>query len=427
MRKIRDYSSKFVVCCFTMAQYEFDLLIAGAGPAGCTLALNLAGKGLSIGIIEKDVFPRHKICGDALSGKVLNVMKRIPGGVYEDFLLNVDKIPSWGIRFVAPNYHGIDVPFILNRESDQSPPGYMCKRNDFDNFMFGRLKEYSNIQIFQGERLAQVTTFPEYILAKSQNHEFRGKVIAGADGVHSTVRKCLQDTRVDKKHFCVGIRGYYENVSDLHPENFIELIFLKRSLPGYFWIFPSTGGLVNAGFGMLQNLISERKENLTDMLEDILSNDPLIAPRFRHARLVSRAEAHTLPLGTYQFNRSGNRFILLGDAGFLVDPFSGEGIGNAMVSGEIASAILEVNFKNEDFSAAALTIYDARLRQRFSQEFRTMAVLQYLARSAKLFNLVVDKARKNKEVSELLTMMFTQDNVRKKLTQPGFYARLFFK
>jgi menaquinone-9 beta-reductase len=410
-----------------MAQHEFDLLIAGAGPAGCTLALNMAAKGFNIGIIEKDVFPRHKICGDALSGKVLNVMKRIPGDVYSDFLRNVPKIPSWGIRFIAPNQHEIDIPFILNRVADQPAPGFVCNRNDFDNFMFGRLRDYPNIHIFEGEQINKVTTHPDYILAETQTHEFRGKVIAGADGVHSTVRKSFQNTRIDKKHFCVGIRGYYENVSGLHPENFIELIFLKDLLPGYFWIFPSAGGLVNAGLGILQNHLGKRRENLIHMLNDIVTNDPLIGPRFKNARLVHRPGAHTLPLGTYNFKRSGNRFILLGDAGFLVDPFSGEGIGNAMASGEIAAAILEENFTSNDFSAEALTNYDARIHRRFSQEFRTMGVMQHLAGSARLFNLVVDKARKNKEVKELLTAMFTSEDVRKKLTNPGFYAKLLFR
>ncbi|MCX6266674.1 MAG: FAD-dependent monooxygenase [Bacteroidetes bacterium] len=175
-----------------MAQYEFDLLIAGAGPAGCTLALNLADKGIRIGILEKDVFPRNKVCGDALSGKVLNVMKRIPGGIYDDFLANVDKIPSRGIRFIAPNHHAIDIPFFLSGTNDQPAPGYVCKRNDFDNFMFGNLQKFQNIQIFEGESVIEVVSREDYILVKTTHHEFRGKVIAGADGVHSKVRKHLQ-------------------------------------------------------------------------------------------------------------------------------------------------------------------------------------------------------------------------------------------
>ncbi|MCX6266673.1 MAG: geranylgeranyl reductase, partial [Bacteroidetes bacterium] len=91
---------------------------------------------------------------------------------------------------------------------------------------------------------------------------------------------------------------------------------------------------------MMQHEIIKRKINLKQILQDIISNDPIVSPRFRNARLIGKPEAHTLPLGTNHLTRSGHRFILLGDAAFLVDPFSGEGIGNAMASGEIAAAIL---------------------------------------------------------------------------------------
>ncbi len=410
-----------------MANFEFDLLIVGAGPAGCTLALNMAGKGIRIGIIEKDPSPRHKICGDALSGKVLNVMKRIPGNVYEDFLQQVEKIPSRGIRFVAPNHNEIDVPFLLHPDADSPPPGYVCKRNDFDRFLFEKLMNYQNIHVFEGERVDRVFHHADHVVAVTQNHEFRGKVIAGADGVNSTVRKFLQPGREPKEHFCVGIRGYFENVAGLHPENYIELAFLKSLLPGYFWIFPSTGGLVNAGFGMMQNRVSKERINLTQKLDELINTDPFLAPRFKHARLAGKPEAHRLPLGTHYLKRSGDRFILLGDAAFLVDPFSGEGIGNAMASGEISASILEQNFSNNDFSAEALLTYDARINKRFKQEFKTMSVMQRLAGSAKLFNMVVNKARKNNDVRELLSSMFTSQDVMKKLTSPDFYLKLLFK
>ena len=410
-----------------MAEHEFDLLIAGAGPAGCTLALNLAGKSLRIGIIEKDWFPRHKICGDALSGKVLSVMKRIPGNVYDDFLLNVDKIPSRGIHFIAPNHHVLDVPFQLTRETTTQAPGYICKRNDFDNFLFAKLRDHANIQIFEGEKISEVITHHDHVHVKTGNHQFLGQMIAGADGVHSTVRKYLHGIPVDNRHFCTGIRAYYENIKNLHPENFIELIFLKELLPGYFWIFPSTAAQVNAGFGMMQNRITERKENLVHIFNDLITGHPLLAPRFRNARITGKPEAHTLPLGTWKSKRSGNRFVLLGDAAFLVDPFTGEGIGNAMASGEIAASILENCFRVNDFSSRALAAYDNRIERRFAQEFRTAAVMQRFARSAWLVNLVVEKARKNKGVSDLLTAMFTNEDVKEKLTRPGFYAGLLLK
>jgi flavin-dependent dehydrogenase len=245
--------------------------------------------------------------------------------------------------------------------------------------------------------------------------------------VHSTVRKSFQGDPDTKKHLCLGIRGYYENVTGLHPENFIELIFLKRLLPGYFWIFPTAGGLVNAGFGMMHSAIRKQRENMVHILHDIITNDPLIAPRFKNATPAGKPAAHQLPLGTRRMGYSGDRYLLTGDAAFLVDPFSGEGIGNAMASGEIASRVLEKCFSADNFSAAALSDYDVRIRQRFGQEFRIMSGMQRLAGSSALVNMVINKAGRNRELNALLTRMFTSMDVRKSLTRPGFYAGLLFK
>jgi geranylgeranyl reductase family protein len=339
-----------------MAQNDFDLLISGAGPAGCTLALNMAPLGIRIGILEKDVFPRQKICGDALSGKVISVMKRIPGGVYENFLANVEKTPSAGIRFTAPGGASVNIPFSLSPDPQQPAPGYVCLRKDLDQFMAEMLKKHPNIELLQRERIDNVIIHPDGVRVTTQSRILSSNVIAGADGVHSVVRKSLQADAVPKKHFCVGIRGYFKHVDGLHPENFIELIFLKKLIPGYFWIFPAPGGLVNAGFGILQPAVLRRRENLSNVLNDIILNDPIIAPRFLNATAIGKPEAHLLPLGTRKFSRSGNRFLLLGDAAFLVDPFSGEGIGNAMASGEIAAKILADCFSKGDFSAGSLSV-----------------------------------------------------------------------
>jgi flavin-dependent dehydrogenase len=173
--------------------------------------------------------------------------------------------------------------------------------------------------------------------------------------------------------------------------------------------------------------VTKKKIRLKDLFQELLASDDLLAPRFRNANLIGKLEAHSLPLGTCRVTRSGNRFLLLGDAAFLVDPFSGEGIGNAMASGEIAADILKPAFLRNDFSAASLASYDLRIEKRFSSEFRTMALMQRLAGSARLFNLVVGKAWKDEILRNLLTSMYTNDEHRKALTRPGFYLKLLVK
>ncbi|MCK9423926.1 MAG: geranylgeranyl reductase family protein [Bacteroidales bacterium] len=410
-----------------MSTQDFDLIIIGAGPAGCTLALKLAPLGIRIAIIEKEIFPRDKICGDALSGKVLNVLKRLPDNAYTDFIHMVDKVPSWGIRFVAPNLNSVDVPFRFHKDPEQPAPGFICTRKVFDTFLFDRLKTHSNIHIFQGEKVICLDRTTNGVQVDSISHHLHGRILAGADGVHSIARKFCNPVTTDKKHFCVGIRAYFENVLELHPENFIELIFLKSLLPGYFWIIPSADGMVNAGFALMKGKIPERKESMSSHFSHLIKDHPFLAPRFKNARQVSKFEAHTLPLGTFDLRRSGNRTLLLGDAAFLVDPFSGEGIGNAMASGEIAAEVLTNCFGTNDFSDETLQLYDSRIHRRIITEFRTSAMMQKLANSSLLFNLVVNKARRNEEIRNMLTAMFTDEDLKKKLTRPGFYFRVLFK
>ncbi len=402
---------------------DFDLVILGAGPAGCTLALKLAPLGIRIAIFEKDIFPREKICGDALSGKVMNILKRLPGDAYADFLRDVKKVPSRGIRFVAPNLKVADIPFSLHDTPEQPAPGYICTRRNFDTFLFDRLSAYSNIEIFQGEKAIRAEQVDDGIQVYSETRRVQGRLLAGADGAHSLVRKFMHPEVAGKKHFCVGIRAYFDQVTNLHPENFIELIFLKTLLPGYFWIFPSAGGRVNAGLGLRQDKLPGRKENMSALFLRLIKNDPFLAPRFKNASQISKTESHILPLGTYHLRRSGNRTLLLGDAAFLVDPFSGEGIGNAMASGEIAADIFLQCFNAGLFTDTLLQNYDLRIHRRFSNEFKTSAMMQKLANSSLLFNFVVNKARKSNEIRNMLTAMFSNEDLRKSLVRPGFYLK----
>jgi len=391
------------------------------------VALNLAPLGIRIAIIEKDVFPRDKICGDALSGKVMRVLQRIPGDIYADFLREVEKVPSRGIRFVAPNRKGVDIPFSLSYEPGQPAPGFICTRSNFDTFLFDRLRAFSNVTVFQGEKAVRVERVDDGIEVFTEAHRIGGRLLAGADGAQSMARKLMNVPLPAKKHFCVGIRAYFDGVTDLHPENFIELIFLKTLLPGYFWIFPSANGRVNAGLGVMQDTLRGRKENLSALFLRLAKEDPLLSPRFKNAAQISKPEAHILPLGTYGLRRSGNRALLLGDAAFLVDPFSGEGIGNAMASGEIAADVISQCFTTGLFSDSLLQQYDKRIHHRFSTEFKTSAMMQKLAHSSSLINFVINKARKSQKIRNRLTAMFTNEDLKKSLVRPGFYFKELFR
>lgn len=116
----------------------------------------------------------------------------------------------------------------------------------------------------------------------------------------------------------------------------MEIHLLKGYMPGYFWIFPLPDNTYNTGFGMVTSAIKEKKINLRKTLLNIIHSDKQIQKRFTNAVALETPIGYGLPTGSRKVPISGERFLLAGDAASLIDPATGEGIGNAMLSGIIA-------------------------------------------------------------------------------------------
>ncbi len=411
-----------------MDYLKFDVIIVGAGPSGSSCAINLANTGLKIAVIDKAIFPRDKICGDGLSGDVINVLKKFPYNIFDDFKKLSNKTGSWGIKIVAPNLKYVNVSFLNHKDKNKiAPPGYVCKRIDFDNFLFEHLKKYQNITVFENFKVNDVIISDDNVIVKSKNQNIKGKLVVGADGAHSIISKKTANRIIFKKHYVLGLRVYYENVSDMHPDNFIELHFLKELLPGYFWIFPFSDNKVNVGLGMLYDTIIKKKINLKEKLIDIIENHPSISPRFKNARRLNNIQGYDIPLCSKKRNISGNRFLLLGDAASLVDPFTGEGISNAMISGVIAAKHITQCFENNNFSSDFMKQYDYNIYNKLWKELKLKYNVQKILKHSWIFNFIINKkTNKNKNNFNIVNY---EDivNIQKKLSRVSYYLNLLLR
>jgi geranylgeranyl reductase family protein len=408
-----------------------QIVIVGAGPAGCSTSMFLSKAGIPHTIIEKAKFPRDKVCGDALSGKVVYVLKQLNNGLLEKYTKDEPHfLPSWGVKFVAPNGKSIDIPFKSDISKETHAPGFISKRLDFDNSLFEQLDlNYANI-IDQTELVrVEPNSNGINLFCKQGSNEIsfsNVKMVVGAEGDRSLIGKQLGNIKKDNLHYCAGIRAYYEGVTDLHSQNFIELHFLNELLPGYFWIFPLPNGQANVGAGMLSDTVSKKRINLkADMLRAIEQN-PGIKDRFKNAKLIGKIEGWGLPLGSKQRKISGNNFLLTGDAASLIDPFTGEGIGNAMYSGMLAAAHIEQAIKANRFDAAFNLSYDHIFYHKQWDELKLSHTMQKLVKYPWLFNFVVNKANKNKTLRETISCMFEDLDMRSRLRSPKFYLQLLF-
>ena len=111
---------------------ETSVIIIGAGPAGAGTSMYLTKAGIQHVIIEKELFPRDKVCGDACSGKTALVLRRAnPDWLQEIFKEENKFTPSHGIIFVAPNGKPLNIPFNPNRQPGEQAPGFTTPRMPF--------------------------------------------------------------------------------------------------------------------------------------------------------------------------------------------------------------------------------------------------------------------------------------------------------
>ncbi len=405
-------------------QYDYDVIIVGAGPAGSTTALYAEQQGLKVLLVDKKHFPRDKICGDAISGKSILYLKEL--GLLDKLDISLQaKVHS--VIFSSPNGQAARVKFHPG-SYDGVVSGYVCRRTVFDNILFQAAKEkVETIEGLSVEDLMKKNGQVEGIqgrLEDGKEVEITGKVIVGADGFSSVVSRKMGLYEHDPDHLLVATRAYYKGVSGL--DDAIEIHYIKEVNPGYFWIFPLENGMANVGVGMVHRILKKKGVRIRYAHVQATESENF-RDRFKNAELLGDIQGWNLPVGSKQRQVHGNGFILVGDAGGLIDPFTGEGIGNAMCSGKIAAETLAQICGGTDYSAKSLTLYANQLWERLGSELNLGYQLQKTARIMPLVNLVVGRAAKREEVADWITGMISGTVDKRDLLKPRTYVNLLFK
>jgi geranylgeranyl reductase family protein len=400
----------------------YDVIIVGGGPGGSTCATVLGKKGKKVLILEKEKFPRDKTCGDAISGKSMGVLRDL--GLHTE-VENSDHGVVTGLTFSSPKSEIVKIKF-KNKDGglDKS---YTCRRMVYDNILFNNAKKHATaMEGMEATSLIVENGKVVGVKAKGKDaveQEFRAKLVVGADGSSSITCKHVGDHDIDPNHTCIAYRAYYTGITGI--DDTIEIHFEKSIMPGYFWIFPLENGIANVGIGMVMKDMKDKNLNLQKSMEDIIAKNPLFKERFANAKLVSPIKAWRLPFGSKRRKGCADGIMLIGDALGLVDPFSGEGIGNAMLSGKLAAEAADAAIAANDTSQAFLSRnYEEKLWEIVGGELSNSYNMQRAGKYEWLLNFVISKAAKSEKAREAISGTLSNEEAKKGYASPLFYLKL---
>lgn len=368
---------------------ETQICIIGAGPAGATTSLFLAKKGIPHVILDAAVFPRDKVCGDALDLKVLRVLNQLDRSITEEVLNDPNINKAWGASIIISKDKKNNFDFAST--SKGYPFFLVCKRAYFDNFLVLKInRKYADLH--QGTKVKKLTRQGEKWIIEAENDlgnfSIHAAMVVGADGDHSTVLRSIGERKIDRTNYAGALRQYWKGISGINQNNYLE-IYLPKSLPlAYLWIFPLPNGEANVGCGLVSEIIAKKSVDLKKVFQQLIREDPALADRFKHAEPLEKAVGWGLPFASQQRPAYGNGYLLTGDAAALVCPLTGEGVGPAMISGLIAAEYLEKAYRNNRFDASMFINYDREIRRRLQSDILKYKMVRRL--SPRLYNAFIN-------------------------------------
>ncbi|MDX1615690.1 MAG: NAD(P)/FAD-dependent oxidoreductase [Candidatus Promineifilaceae bacterium] len=373
-----------------------EVIVVGAGPAGSATAMALARQGHDVLLLDRQSFPRDKVCGDAVPSGAVEILYSL--GMKER-IAEADFYPVHHLLLSSPREYVLETPL---EEGAGGANAYVVPRLKFDallqehavdsgaEFLQGHVKE----PIVEDGRVTGVRA-----RLNGQMQELRGQLVIGADGVTSSIARALRPEKHEDQHRAVALRAYVENM-DLLPHE-VEFYLYKEILPGYAWIFPTAENEANIGLGMRLDKYRDMDESLEDILE-VFMDMPAIRKRVRSDTKLRDVATWQLNFGSQNdIRRAFDGALLVGDAAGMINPLTGGGIHNSLQAAILAAQVAHEGLKARDVSYTRMHRYEQLCDETLQTSMRKSYLIQRVAMALPIWvDLLIRLGRSNSDLAQ---------------------------
>ena len=303
-----------------MAEHMYDCIVVGAGPAGSTVAYNLAKHHKRVLVLERYTFPKYKPCSGGVTAKTYKALDFPIDGLIKSRSKNI----ILAVRH--KRYRKICLCDVIT---------YMVARKEFDLYLAQKARE-QGASILEGTKTYNIKYDGKLFSLETSAGKFESAYLVGADGANSFVNRSLKIVPTDVKAFAVEIHHPAEPEIAARYQQTFELGIVPH---GHLWIFSHQASLSIGAYTTSAATAKDLKQYLRDYLHKLGF----------HNYDEKEIRGHIIPSYGINYRQPPLPCILVGDAGGFCDYLSGEGIFYAMKTAKIASEVICMSLRDNHF------------------------------------------------------------------------------
>ena len=333
-----------------------DVLIIGGGLAGLVSAIHLSKAGLSVVLIEKNEYPKHKVCGEYISNEVLPYLQWLGA---DPLTTGAKKIE----RFLLSTTTG------KTTETKLPLGGFGVSRYTLDHFLMQKATQL-NCSVVQDQVNDVRFENDQFIVETKDGPVFSAKMVIGAFGKRSNL-----DIKLDRR-FIKNRAPFLAVKTHLKGEFPDDLVSLHNFHGGYCGVSQVENGNLNVCY--LANFTTFQKyKNIETYQKEVLYKNPHLKKVFENSTPVFEEPLTISQISFFNKTTVDNHMLMCGDAAGMIHPLCGNGMAMAIHSAKIASELLIGFFNKQIASRQDLeTAYRNQWNREFSSRLRTGRILQ---------------------------------------------------